>query len=53
VIASDAGPPVESIQELERRQDVVLRELELLEERLATLLGEYAAWATAAKKTAA
>lgn len=33
---------VESIKDIDRRQDEVLRQLDLLEQRLATLLSEYA-----------
>lgn len=45
--------PVDPVGELERRQDVVLRELELLEERLAGLLAEYAAYSASKNKAAA
>jgi hypothetical protein len=39
------SPTVETVVSLERRQDEVLRELELLDSRLAALLVEYVALA--------
>ena len=49
---SDEGTPVDSIKEIERRQDEVLQQLELLETRLVALLSDYACSVPATKKAA-
>jgi hypothetical protein len=43
---------VECIKDIDRRQDEVLRQLELLEQRIATLLSEYAESAVNVKRAA-
>jgi hypothetical protein len=52
VTLSDEGHAIDSIRDIERRQDEVLRELDLLEQRIAALLSEYAGNAAPTKKAA-
>ncbi len=49
---AEQQPAPDSIREIESRQDEVLRELELLEQRIAALLADYAANPAIAKKAA-
>ena len=46
------GESIEPIQAIERRQDEVLRQLDLLEERIAALLADYTANPVAVRKAA-
>jgi hypothetical protein len=52
VALPEEGQTVDSIRDIERRQDEVLRELELLEQRIAALLSEYAGNPAPTKKAA-
>lgn len=49
---SDSAPRVDPVLELERRQDEVLRELDLLSQRLDFVLKQYAEDAAASKYAA-
>jgi hypothetical protein len=53
VTESDAAQGVDPVLELERRQDAVLRELDLLSQRLDVVLKQYAEDAAASKYAAA
>jgi hypothetical protein len=53
VTESDAADIGDSVLELERRQDEVLRELDLLSQRLELVLKQYAEDAAASKYAAA
>ncbi|HEY4312500.1 MAG TPA: hypothetical protein VGN12_23835 [Pirellulales bacterium] len=49
---TDSEPAQDSIREIESRQDEVLQQLELLEQRITALLADYASKPASVKKAA-